>query len=164
MEGEGGGSERTTGKSAKEIRRSRKHNCSVAVCRCVAGCRTPTPDTNVTPPPPFLFNQPHTHTTNPQPPNSSITICMAPLAPDYANHLSSPSQAPKMGVFSSRLAPNAASPGPEVYIHTLLNGQILPRCCLHSGPTQHPHPHPKKKRSYSTPMDSRSKTGRKRNR
>lgn len=42
--------------------------------------------------------------------------------------------APKMGVFSSRLAPNAASPGLEVYIHTLLNGQILPRCCLHSAP------------------------------
>lgn len=50
-----------------------------------------------------------------------------------------------MGVFSSRLAPNEASPGLEVYIHTLLNGQILPRCCLHScpPPTSPPPPKPK---------------------
>lgn len=66
------------------------------------------------------------------------------------------SAAPKMGVFSSRLAPNAASPGPEVYIHTLLNGQILPRCCLHSGPSRLSHPPRKKKKSYSVPMDSES--------
>lgn len=53
--------------------------------------------------------------------------------------------APKMGVFSSRLAPNAASLEPEVYIHTGINGQILPRCCLHSDsslPTTPPHHSP----------------------
>lgn len=96
-------------------------------------------DTSTTPqqPPPSLKLHPHhIHTHQ----HSIITICM--LSPPPALRLlimliTCPAKAAsKMGVFSSRLAPNEASPGPEVYIHTLLNGQILPRCCLHSGPTR----------------------------
>lgn len=106
-------------------------------------CPPPLPETPPISPPP-LHKLQHYHMYGSPSPLIMLITCPAPAAP-------------KMGVFSSRLAPNAASPGLEVYIHTLLNGQILPRCCLHSGPT-HPFqpPPPHKKKSYSLPMDSQS--------
>jgi len=99
-----------------------------------------------------------THTTNPHapPPTTALPYVWVPSPLIMLITCPAPA-APKMGVFSSRLAPNAASPGPEVYIHTVLNGKILPRCCLHSDPSlpyQPPTSNLKKKKTYSMPMDS----------
>lgn len=111
--------------------RNRKQSFSWRVCRCSRmPLSTLTPDTNMTP-------------QLPSPPSLELHPYHTPLKLQYYHMywsflplimlITCPAPAvPKMGVFSSRLAPNSACPWLEVYIHTLLNGQILPRCCLHS--------------------------------
>lgn len=78
----------------------------------------PTPDINFTPQLAF------THSALPY---------VWPLGANYANRLSN-WRLGKMVVFSTPVPTNAAHCVAEMYIQTALNGKILPRCWLHSGP------------------------------
>lgn len=90
-------------KRKEEMIRSRESGRSVLTCSCsrvsphaATHPRAPRPLTQMWHPscqplPPHTPSSPNPHPYHqPSPPNSSITICMAPLAPDYANHLSGP--------------------------------------------------------------------------
>lgn len=108
---------------------------------------TPTPDINVTPqlPTPALCPDPQPY-HQPSPPNSSITICMAPLAPDYANYLSSPCS-PLNGCIQQSAGSQCSFPWARgVHSHTPQwadSSTLLPSFRFHS-PLPTPHLHPKK--------------------